>query len=176
MKIWHLDCDVNNYDYLCWKDGADIDFIQSFDGRKHNKNKFERNVEFIYNDRPIGNTIGLASNIPIFDEEAWNNLKDLIENDVELLRIEVHSNTYYAINVLTVLDCIDYTNSVYKTFKDSERIMRFSKYSFKEDVVNGFNIFKIMDETLKAPFVSEAFRKRVMDMDLKGFVFCNVYE
>lgn len=169
-QIWQLDCDVNNYDSFYWVDGADVDFIQSFDGRTHKTTVFGKRVEF-YKKLPIGNIVGLASNIPIFDEKAWSVLEDLIKDEVELLRIELTGKIYYAINVLNVLDCIDYDRSEYKTFRDGKRIMAFTKYSFRQDIVKGYNIFKITDEPMRCPFVSDVFRKRVKDSNLKGFAF-----
>lgn len=40
------------------------------------------------------------------------------------------SEEYYGINVISVLDAVDYNKSVYKTFRDGKRIMAFKEYVF----------------------------------------------
>ena len=49
--------------------------------------------------------------------------------------------------------------------------MAFKKYVFLPDIVSGNHIFKISDEKTRYPFVSDEFRKRVIDNNLKGFKF-----
>ena len=49
--------------------------------------------------------------------------------------------------------------------------MKFTKYAFNEKRIKGIDLFKIKDEPLKRPFVSEKFRKRVIDNNLTGFKF-----
>jgi len=73
--------------------------------------------------------------------------------------------------VTNVIDCIDYSKSNYKTFSDGKRIMRFMKYAFREKEIEGVSLFKIKDEPLKRPFVSDEFRKRVLENNLLGFKF-----
>lgn len=170
MKIWILDCDVDNYENLTWKKELDIDFIQSFNGTEKIKNWNPVTVKRMY-DREFSNTPGLSSHIPVFDEKAISVLSDLLIKDAEILPLDCEDANFYAINVIKVLDCIDYEKSAYKTFRDGKRIMRFTKYAFKEKEVAGVNLFKIQEEPLKRPFVTEEFRKRVIDNNLKGFKF-----
>ncbi len=54
--------------------------------------------------------------------------------------------------------------------------MRFIKYVFDEKTIEEMNLFKIKDESLKRPFVSETFRKRVIDSNLTGFKFELVWD
>ena len=54
--------------------------------------------------------------------------------------------------------------------------MRFIKYEFIKERVSGNPIFKIIDEPLKRPFVSDVFRQRVIDNNLKGFKFELVWD
>lgn len=49
--------------------------------------------------------------------------------------------------------------------------MRFIKYVFNEGNINGVDLFKIKEEPLKRPFVSDKFRKRVVEEELQGFIF-----
>lgn len=49
--------------------------------------------------------------------------------------------------------------------------MRFTKYSFIESIIKNHNIFKIKDEPLKRPFVSDEFKNIVQSSGLIGFKF-----
>lgn len=170
MKIWILDCDVDNYENLTWKKELDIDYIQSFNGVEKMKDWNPMQVKRMY-DRKFSNSPGFSPHIPIFDEKAINVLGDLLIGNAEILPLDCEDGNFYAINVVNVIDCIDYEKSKYKTFRDGKRIMRFTKYVFDERKISGVNLFKTKEEPLKRPFVSEKFRKRVVDNQLTGFKF-----
>ncbi len=95
----------------------------------------------------------------------------MLTDNAEILPLDCEDGNFYAINVINVMDCINYEKSQYKTFRDGTRIMRFTKYVFIEKKIEGMNLFKIKDEPLKRPFVSEEFRKRAIDNNLTGFKF-----
>lgn len=175
MRIWHLDCNVDDYENLTWLNEIDLDEVQSYDGRNKLDGWKPLQVIRMYN-RKYSNTPGLSSHIPVFDKKAVDALKDLLENHAEILPLECKDGEFYAINVIKVLDCIDYDKSEFKTFRDGKRIMRFKKYEFKEQIVAGKHIFKIVDEPLRRPFVSDEFRKRVIDCKLDGFKFDLVWD
>lgn len=169
MKVWILDCDVNNYNSLKFKNGFDLDLIHSFQGESKKDTwrspKFER-----MNNRPFSNSPGLSSHIPVMDEEAVNVLNRMIEENAELLPLDCPCGTFFAVNVVRVLDCLDLNKSEFKSFSDG-RIMRMIKYSFFEEKINEINLFKVKGLELKRPFVSDRFKKAVEDNHLKGFVF-----
>ncbi len=175
MKIWHLDCNVDDYENLTWLNEIDIDEVQSYDGRSKIENGNPIAVRRMY-DREFSNTPGLSSHIPVFDEEAIDILSDLLDGHAEILPLDCQDGEFYAINITKVLDCIDYDKSEYKMFRDGKRIMRFKKYEFKEEMVKGKHIFKIVDEPLRRPFVSDEFRQRIIDNQLTGFVFELVWD
>ena len=170
MRIWILDCDVDNYENLTWEQNVNIEYIQSFDGSKKADGWVPIKVKRIY-DRDFSNVPGFSPHIPVFDKETIDVLYDLLLENVEILPLECKYGNFYAINVIKVIDCIDYKKSKYKTYRDGKRIMRFTKYAFYEEKVKEIDIFKISDEPLKRPLVSDEFRKRVIDNNLKGFKF-----
>ena len=170
MKIWKLDCDVDNYENLMLED-MDLELLHSFDGRSIRDKWEPLNVKRMYN-RKFSNTPGLASHIPIFDNIAVEVLKEYLDENVEILPLICDDKMFYAINVVNVQDCIDYSKSKYICFRDGTRIMRFMKYSFDEiKVQNVGHIFKLKDEPLKCPFVSDRFRETVIENKLQGFKF-----
>ena len=170
MRIWILDCDVDNYETLTWRQNLDIEYVQSFDGTEKKENWNPIKVMRVYN-RVFSNTPGFSPHIPVFDEKAITVLRDLIIGNAEILQLDCEDGDFYAINVTNVRDCIDYEKSIYKTFRDGKRIMRFTKYVFNKKKIEGVDLFKIKDEPLKRPFVSENFRKRVLENNLTGFKF-----
>lgn len=170
MKIWILDCDVDKYENLKWKGKIDLDYIYSFNGESKKENWRPIEVVRMY-DREYSNTVGLSPNIPVFDRKAVDELRELLNNDAEILPLTCDDGDFFIINPIKVLDCIDYKRAEYKTFRDGKRIMSFKKYSFKEDIVSNNNIFRIIEEPLKRPFVSDEFRRKVMESGLSGFKF-----
>ena len=114
--------------------------------------------------------------LPVFSRRALDYLKPLIAPHVEVLPLSFDEGEFFAINVITVLDAVDYQNSVYKTFRDGKRIMSFKKYAFHESIVAGVPIFKISDERVRYAFVSDEFKQIVEQNKLTGFVFRLVWE
>lgn len=82
---------------------------------------------------------------------------------------------FYLINIIRVIDCIDYEKSVVKLFSDGT-IMCFKKYAFIESKVSGLDLFKIKDEPVRMPFVSDEFKNAVDAAGLEGFKFKLVWD
>ncbi len=174
MKIWHLGADVNNFDNLIPIKEEDWNLLR-FDGIRLS-NIWKSIPVRVIEDRKKSDTPGLSAGIPVFSSRSIEVLNDLMADSVEILPLRCRKGDYYAINVLNVLDCIDYESSEFKKFENSGRIMRFIKYSFKPNYVNGKHIFKIVDEPVRRPFVSDEFRNRVLDNELVGFKFDLVWD
>ena len=170
MKVWILDCDVDAYENIAWENEIDIYFIQSFDGTEKKKDWIPVPVKRMYM-RAFSDTPGLSPHIPVFSKKAADVLNDLLAGNAETLPLDCADGIFYAVNVTTVLDCIDYQRSRYKKFRDGKRIMRFMEYAFDAKKIKGVHIFKIKDEPLKRPFVSEQFKKAVEENSLTGFRF-----
>ena len=167
LKVWQLDFELDEYDNFIPVDKDDWDKL-IFDGSLREKNwtpVLIRKME----EKGLSDAPGLDTGIVVLNEKALNVLQDLIGEQVEILTLNYVEDNYYAINVISVLNCIDYDKSEFKRFKNSDRIMRFIKYYFKEDVIIGKNIFKISDEPKRKPFVSDLFKRRVEEYNLKGF-------
>lgn len=175
MKIWILDCDVNNYENLMWREKLNLSEMQSFDGREKQRTWKPIKVKRMYN-RKFSNTPGFSPHIPVFDQKAIMALCDFLKENAEVLPLNCEDGDFYAINVTNVLDCIDYEKAVYKTFKDGKRIIRFMKYSFDLSKVKSQHLFKIRDGLLMRPFVSDEFRNKVLECGLTGFKFELVWD
>ena len=176
MKIYELDFDVSNYVWLKTSKENMRKFCQLFDGKNLKDSWVIPKAERIDPEegRPLGDAPEFV--LPTFSKRALDALLPLMEGDIEVLPVEFEDSYLYGINVTTVLDnVIDYDLSEYKTFSDGT-IMHFKKYVFKNDAVGEKNIFKISDEDLGSPFVSQEFYDAVRDNGLEGFKLKLVYD
>ena len=171
MKVWILDCDADSFENLIISDESFNNLLKTFNGEEKNDGWTPIPVRKMYGDREFSNTPGFAPHIPVFDNKAVSELSCMLKNEAEILPLHSENGTFYAINVTDVLDCIDYKESEYKTFRDGKRIMRFTKYSFIESIIKKHNIFKIKDEPLKRPFVSDEFKNIVQSSGLISLKF-----
>lgn len=173
MNIWRLRFELDMYDNLTPAKKWSHEKIQSFDGRKQLDNWKAVKVIRLEPEKnlPLSDAPGFYSHIPVFNRKVIDVLGEGLKDKVELLPLKNKEDEYYALNVINVLDCIDYSNSDYMTFPDGKRIYRFKKYCFFETKVLGENIFKIKDEPRQAPFVSDQFKNIVEEHGFTGFKF-----
>lgn len=176
MKIYKLCFDVDNYENIETCQEVSVDFYQMFDGTSL-KGKW-RSLKVKRMEPEKGLKLGDAPGftIPVFGKKAMDILYPLLKEDVEILPMQFEGGELYGINVLTVLDALDYDLSEYRTFRDGKRILAIQKYAFKPNVIKGKNIFKIENEKHRAPFVSEEFYNAVIDGGLEGFKLELVYD
>lgn len=173
MKVWKVLFCTDNYDHLKPVKGIDIDEIQTYDGRKKMadwqpievvKLEPEKNME-------LSNAPRLFTSLPAFDSVAKSVLENCCEEAVEFLPLISSYGDFWAVNVVRVLDCIDYEKAEYKKFKHSGKIMLFTKYAFKTEIIMKENIFKIIEQPLSSFFVSDEFKRLVEKNNLTGFLF-----
>ena len=178
MTIYRLRADMDNYAVLTVQD-KDLSFSLQFDGRKL-KDKWKP-INAYREDRKqnkllLSNMPGMEYHIPIFDEMSKKVLEKMIKNNVEFLELINSEKKLWIANVICILDCIDYDKSKYITFSNSNKIMWFECYYFRRKIIGNNKIFKLIDEPLSTPFVTEEFKKEVEDYKLTGFIFGKVWE
>ena len=176
MKIWQMNFELDCYDNLEPVHNLTVDELQSFDGRRHLNNWTPLRVMRMEPEKGLELSDAPGFILPVFSRRALDYLKPLIAPHVEVLPLSFDEGEFFAINVITVLDAVDYQNSVYKTFRDGKRIMSFKKYAFHESIVAVVPIFKISDERVRYAFVSDEFKQIVEQNKLTGFVFRLVWE
>lgn len=176
MKIYRLDFDVNNYKSIQICNKADADYYQMFDGTSILDKWEQLDVMYYEEDKDLKAGDAPGFHIPVLNKRALDILLPIIENEVEILPLRLYENKLYGINVLKILNAIDYDLSEYKTFRDGKRIMAFKKYVFKEESIKGYNIFKIIDQPRGDIFVSEEFKNLIDNNLLEGFMLELVYE
>lgn len=177
MRIWQLYFDVDKYENLVPVIKFSADEIQSFDGRRKKDVWTPVQVKRMEPEKKLelGDAPGFT--IPVFSRRALEILYPIIKDSVEVLELKFPEEEFYGINIISVLDVIDYSKSQYRTFSDGKKIMAFQKYVFKmcrELEIN--NIFKIVDEKRRRAFVSDRFKNAVEENNLKGFKFKLVWD
>lgn len=177
MRIWQLHFEVDKYDNLIPVKGFSADEIQSFDGRRKKETWKPLPVKRMEPQKKLelGDAPGFT--IPVFSKKALEVLYPMIQNSVEILELQLSEEEFYGINVISVLDVIDYSKSQYRTFSDGKRIMAFQKYVFRmsEELVKN-DMFKIIDERRRRAFVSDKFKQTVEENNLTGFKFKLVWD
>lgn len=113
------------------------------------------------------------ANIPILSEKAVHTLRDFLEGKVEILPCEHDTGTYYAINIINVIDCIDYEKA---DIDQTKVVPEITKYAFIQSLLEGEKIFKIPQYKVTKIYVTDEFRKRVLESNLTGFEFIELWD
>ncbi|MGG2134689.1 DUF1629 domain-containing protein [Bacillus sp. S2(2024)] len=184
MKIWELKSSTDDYQsfhLLNYKEDNKY-FKKQFNSKGKLSNSWT-DIFIKLEDK------GTRSDCPIFlgksgvrmiSGKAKQILEPLIGDNVEFLPL-IHTITnekYYAIHVLNVLDALDSDNTVFEKLS-SGLIIGCEKYSFIPSIVQNQAIFKIYINKIIHPtaiFVSDEFRNAVLESDLKGFEFVEVWD
>ncbi len=177
MKIYELESQANKYDYFVIGDDKVVDqmlFDYKFDGNRvaHRWQPVKVKIDE-KDERPCDKPT--FSYGPVFSRRALDILGDIIGSNVEILPLIYEKGDYYLINVINLLDCINYEKAQYIPFS-SGRPMRFVQYSFKENLVKSVDIFKIVEFPKVTVFVSEKFKEVVTKNKLTGFKFIEVWD
>ncbi len=176
MKIWLLQADANNYNNFTLVDGSgwkQLVGLESFAGKPMQRGWIPYQVKII-KERKAGDMQAFFGGVSAVNQKTINTLDKFFNNNIEFLLLDYEKEPYYAINILEMLDCIDYERSLINRFSDGN-IMSFDKYAFVKEKVEKKHIFKIIDEPRKFPFVSDEFRQQVIDNGLTGFLFSEVW-
>jgi hypothetical protein len=112
---------------------------------------------------------------PILSQKAWAILRPLIGNTVEALPAITPFGIYFALNVLDVIDCLDYKRSDFSYYPASMGggIHRIIKCHLKSSLIRDKPMFKIPERMAQA-IVSDEFKESVVDASLKGLEFSHV--
>ncbi|MCM1214376.1 MAG: hypothetical protein NC331_04725 [Lachnospiraceae bacterium] len=172
MKIWKLKSDVDKYDNLEPVKDFSVEEYWRFDGHELKWGWIPLEVQRMEPEKklPLSDTPGFT--IPVFSKRALEVLQPYLQDSAEILELVFDEGDYYGINVIAVLDVVDYEKAKYINFNNSNRIMVFTKYAFKEcDELKRHHIFKIVDVRRTVVFVSEEFKEAVEKNKLTGFEF-----
>lgn len=118
----------------------------------------------------VGDFPSFQTHIPVFSRRALEVLFPLLEGSGEIFPLKHALDEYFLFNVTKVVDVLEKHLSDIKYFSDG-KIMEIRRHAFSDDGLHGIHIFKIPEEKLGRVFVSDTFRRHVVENDLKGFMF-----
>ncbi len=181
MKIWLLQEDVNNFEHLTLADANDElwnEFSSYFNGESIESNWKALRLKIIEHSGTLSKSDVpyLSPGVLVFSREAINTLQKYLKDNAEILCTEGCEGNYRLINVIKLIDGIDYKKSRVEYYSDKKRIMAIDKYAFFFDKVKEQHIFKIKELPKADVFVSDDFRRKVIESGLKGFKFIEVWD
>jgi len=118
----------------------------------------------------------------IASDKAVGSLQSLIGPYVEVLPLQCAWGEYYILNVLSLLDCVNYTESEYIPFGDRKTaagapvVLKITKHVFYEDRIGTVPIFKDINRPQIPLYVNETFVENVNRFKLKGLKFEQIWE
>lgn len=183
MKIWRMDVDFNEFETL-QLEGKDKLIPTEI------KTKLRRGIELnhIIDNMRVEILDGIEptdcvmfwseTSILVFSKEAVCVLNNILDESVEIIPLDCDDREYFILNVLSIIDAIDYTKSNFRKL-DTGLVVGFDKYSFLEDEVKDKHIFKVLLNNkvyTTEIFVSETLKNIVEEHKLKGFKFIEVWD
>lgn len=184
MDIYKFDLDSNKYHGLVYPESTiDDNVFDTLEGQSV-INTWNTVVMEVEETQEKGDFPSF--DVPVLSEKAWNVLQPLIQNDVEALPITVEKEyfgemggTYYALNILSIVACLDEEKSEFYRYSHGG-IMEVTKHVFLPEKLEGIHIFKIMAEGAVFShydfYISEDFKNLVEQNNLKGLFFLKVSE
>ncbi|MCY4021359.1 MAG: hypothetical protein OXG39_18270 [Chloroflexi bacterium] len=112
----------------------------------------------------------------VCNTEVRDLVDELLADYVEFLPLTFPDSAdteYYAINVLSILDCLDNEQSEFSYYGPLKKI---NKYAFKTDCVSGVPMFRLPIQRSVNLFVDDEFKQLVEDNNLTGLEFRKVWE
>lgn len=116
----------------------------------------------------------LGSHALIFRSSVIVALSKLLRENGELLPLACAEADLVIYNPTKVLEALDEEASTLVRF-DTGRIMMIQKYMFRPEVVDGVDVFKIMNLKASPTFLSQRFVDQWNDRGLKGLEFKQVW-
>lgn len=155
--------------------------VYRFDGTR--KTDIWKQPKGLYIANPMkerGNFFHIGCQVAM-DQHAYTVLKDVMDSCCELLPFSYENKTYYAINIVNVIDCYDYKKGKYEyrnEIKSKDYITSIKKYVFNPANFNEKSLFKddiIMLENFTyegfLPDPEKEFKYLYEKHNLKGLTF-----
>ena len=127
--------------------------------------------------RPFNDYPRIGLEIPVFSPRAVKALRDMLEENGELLPVNSKLGTYYIFNLLTKSDAFDVENAVANFGAGNggkETAFSVARFAFDEDKLRGHSIFRIR-EYPQLVLVTDEFKRRAEAAGLNGLYFIKVW-
>lgn len=145
-----------------------------FDGVPVKERTFDKIYPSKYKDeidKPIGDVFSVEISSFILNEKSYKVLYPYLKNHSQIFKIKSDNKIFYVVNVIDIIDCLNYDKSELKYFSSSGRVMDVQKYVFKTEKLKNATIFKLPEFPKSISYVTEEFKKAVEENNIKGFKF-----
>jgi len=180
MNVYTLRPDSDHYQAIELEtDEAWDPFLDRFDGRAiggawwHPRIEILREVPRDYDLLP-GDFPSLGGIIPVFSQKAVSALRDLLEENGELLPLVCDEGEYFAYNVTRIVDALDEKQSSVDRFATGN-IMGISRYHLQSTALDSLTIFKLPQSARVETYVTDTFVDRASKGGLVGFDFQRIW-
>ena len=119
----------------------------------------------------------ITSGIVLFNQKAKDCLEGVFGDYVEFVPAKYQDDIYYIVNVLNIIDGLNYEKSEFEKLDDG-RPYSINKFSLRPNMVNNISIFKLfLEESIYSTeiFVSQEVKDIVEENGLTGFSFEEVW-
>lgn len=145
-----------------------------FDGVPVKERTFDKIYPSKYKDeidKPIGDVFSVEISSFILNEKSYKTLYPYLKNHSQIFKIKSDNKIFYVVNVIDIIDCLNYDKSELKYFSSSGRVMDVEKYVFKTEKLKNTTIFKLPEFPKSISYVTEEFKRVVEENNIKGFKF-----
>ena len=119
----------------------------------------------------------ITTGIVLFNQKAKDCLEGVFGDYVEFVPAKYQDDIYYIVNVLNIIDGLNYEKSEFEKLDDG-RPYSINKFSLRPNMVNNISIFKLfLEESIYSTeiFVSQEVKDIVEENGLTGFSFEEVW-
>jgi hypothetical protein len=117
-----------------------------------------------------GDFPSLSGFVPAFSGRALKALQPLLGEQIEALPLECDEDSFFAIHVLQVVNCLDEARSELERDPDGE-VFHIGRYVFDEKCLHGKHLFRLRQAPMYKVFASTSFKKQVEAAGLCGLDF-----
>ena len=121
--------------------------------------------------------VWIAVGIVLFNQKAKDCLEGVFGDYVEFVPAKYQDDIYYIVNVLNIIDGLNYVKSEFEKLDDG-RPYSINKFSLRPNIVNNISIFKLfLEDRIYSTeiFVSQEVKDIVEANGLTGFSFEEVW-
>jgi len=192
MKVYKLKTDSQNYLYFDFKNNITenedtFDIITECFRGKPMKNKWipekfiiSKGIHYKRRNKLDFPDIQGIESEPFYSVNAINCLNFLISNSCEYLPVIIEESPikYFQINVIEIKDdALDFEKSEFEYWEHApDKIHYTKKFVFKENKLRNATIFKLKVDHYANIFVTDIFKNKAQECNLKGFIFEEVWD
>lgn len=166
MEVWQPSV-KNGSAVLIFKDLRDWDKVEAALGKKA-ESEWEPLTAQIAKGKP--KHFVYMGGLLVCNNDAWQLLKDELKDEVEALPIHVGASLYYIVNVVNVVDCLDFGASRFLRTPFDSGVGEILQYAFQQSRLEGHLLFAL-PQNPKTIFATSAFKSLVEKFQLNDIVF-----